>query len=73
MPHGLGHLIGMDVHDVGGYLPNCPPRPQQDGFSRLRTARPLLENMLVTIEPGCYFIDVVSIFKYNELIKSIIL
>ncbi|KAF2360535.1 Aminopeptidase P N-terminal [Trinorchestia longiramus] len=56
-PHGLGHLLGMDVHDSGGYLPHCPPRPTKEGFKKLRMARPLLENMFLTIEPGCYFID----------------
>jgi len=54
-PHGLGHLLGLDVHDVGGYLPHCPPRPSGP-LARLRTARPLLANMTLTIEPGCYFI-----------------
>ncbi|KAJ2951462.1 hypothetical protein O0L34_g13614 [Tuta absoluta] len=54
-PHGLGHLLGLDVHDVGGYLPHCPPRPAGP-LSRLRTARRLEAGMCLTIEPGCYFI-----------------
>lgn len=56
-PHGLGHLIGLDVHDVGGYLDTCPPRPTAPGTTSLRFARRLLAGMYVTIEPGCYFID----------------
>ncbi|GJQ76686.1 putative manganese ion binding protein [Trypoxylus dichotomus] len=55
-PHGLGHLLGLDVHDVGGYLPGQPTRPIEKGPNRLRFARQLLEGMVVTIEPGCYFI-----------------
>ncbi|KAH8318825.1 hypothetical protein KR074_007311 [Drosophila pseudoananassae] len=55
-PHGLGHLIGLDVHDVGGYLPAEPKRPSEPWLSKLRFARILKAGMYVTIEPGCYFI-----------------
>lgn len=56
-PHGLGHLIGLDVHDVGAYLSTCPPRPFEPGCTSLRTARFLAAGMYMTIEPGCYFVD----------------
>lgn len=54
-PHGLGHLIGLDVHDVGGYMDGCPERPTKKDCCRLRTARPVEEGLYMTIEPGCYF------------------
>ncbi len=38
-PHGLGHFIGLDTHDVGGYLPGHPERPKGPGVRSLRTVR----------------------------------
>jgi len=65
MPHGLGHLIGLNVHDVGGYV-NAPPRIQEPGIENLRTARTLLEGMVITVEPGVYFGDALLEAAYNN-------
>jgi Xaa-Pro dipeptidase len=58
-PHGLGHPIGLQVHDVAGFQQSerggSIPRPA--GHSYLRMTRVLEPGMVVTIEPGLYFID----------------
>lgn len=58
-PHGLGHLLGLQVHDVGGHMADPQgsqnPRPELD--PHLRLTRTLEPGMVVTIEPGLYFID----------------
>lgn len=57
-PHGLGHLIGLQVHDVAGLFAQDwgghIPRPE--GHPYLRLTRTLEPTMVVTIEPGFYFI-----------------
>lgn len=57
MPHGLGHFIGIDTHDVGGYLAGHTKRIMEPGLRSLRTARILKKGMTLTVEPGLYFID----------------
>ncbi|MGH8028387.1 MAG: Xaa-Pro dipeptidase [Arenimonas sp.] len=56
-PHGLGHPIGLQVHDVAGFSDEqgeLIPRPA--GHPYLRMTRTLEPGMVVTIEPGLYFI-----------------
>lgn len=61
-PHGLGHMLGLDVHDLEnigeqyvGYEPGLE-RSAQFGLSYLRLARTLKPGFVLTVEPGLYFI-----------------
>ncbi|QLB15397.1 Xaa-Pro dipeptidase [Mannheimia granulomatis] len=58
-PHGLGHLLGIQVHDVGGFQQNVrgSRKSPPEIYPSLRCTRDLQENMVLTIEPGFYFID----------------
>lgn len=58
MPHGLGHFMGLDVHDCGGYPPALGlKKSEKRGYKNLRTGRVMEEGMVITVEPGVYFID----------------
>lgn len=58
-PHGLGHLLGIQVHDIGGWqqdeLGTMQAAPKEHPF--LRCTKVLEKDMVVTIEPGLYIID----------------
>ncbi|MDX3773927.1 Xaa-Pro dipeptidase [Chromatiaceae bacterium AAb-1] len=58
-PHGLGHHLGLQVHDVGGFMADergtAVPAPEKYPF--LRCTRVIEPDMVFTIEPGLYFID----------------
>ena len=62
MPHGLGHMMGIDVHDMEdlgqcyvGYDDEIRPS-DQFGLASLRMGRRLQTGFVITDEPGCYFI-----------------
>lgn len=63
LPHGLGHMMGLDVHDMEGlgqihvgFDEETRPRLDQFGTNCLRMGRRLQEGFVVTDEPGIYFI-----------------
>ena len=58
-PHGLGHFLGIQVHDVGGHLadPDGRRAPPPKAHPMLRSTRTLEPGHVLTVEPGVYFIE----------------
>jgi len=58
-PHGIGHGIGLQVHEIAGFAASDAGGtiPKPEGHPYLRLTRTLEPGMVVTIEPGLYFID----------------
>jgi Xaa-Pro aminopeptidase len=79
MPHGLGHLMGLDVHDMEalgenfiGYNADVK-RSEQFGTAFLRFALPYKPGHVFTVEPGCYFIpELIEKWKAEGKLKEFI-
>ncbi|MBI1752823.1 MAG: Xaa-Pro dipeptidase [Acidobacteria bacterium] len=68
-PHGLGHHLGIQVHDVAGRQgsPEGAPAPPPPQHPTLRTTRDIDVNQVFTVEPGLYFIPMLlRPFRENE-------
>jgi Xaa-Pro aminopeptidase len=78
-PHGLGHPMGLDVHDLEGLGENFVGydeetiRSKEFGLAFLRFGRKLKEGFVMTIEPGIYFIpDLIDIWKKENKLAEFI-
>jgi Xaa-Pro dipeptidase len=73
-PHGIGHLLGLQVHDVGGLMADesGAERPRPPGHPYLRLTRDLEPGFVVTIEPGIYFIDLLLTEARSDARRSLI-
>ena len=58
LPHGLGHFLGLQTHDVGGFQQDKQgtTRDAPEKYPALRLVRPIENRQVFTIEPGLYFI-----------------
>ena len=68
-PHGLGHLLGLQTHDVAGlqHSPAGDEKPAPDKYPALRLTRTIENRQVFTIEPGLYFIPMLL----NKLKQSV--
>jgi Xaa-Pro aminopeptidase len=78
-PHGLGHMMGLDVHDMEGLgedyvgYDDEVQRSRQFGTAYLRLARKLQEGFVFTIEPGIYFIPaLIDLWKSEKKFSEFI-
>ncbi len=78
-PHGLGHPLGLDVHDLEGMGENLigydeeVQRSKEFGLAFLRFGRKLQEGFVMTIEPGIYFIpELIDIWKAENKLAEYI-
>ena len=79
MPHGLGHMMGMDVHDMENFdetivgYDEKTSRSNQFGLRSLRFGRNLEPGHVITNEPGCYFIPaLIDKFKAEKKFLSFV-
>ncbi|MBO6118475.1 MAG: aminopeptidase P family protein [Bacteroidales bacterium] len=79
MPHGLGHMMGLDVHDMENYGENYVGydkkniRSTQFGLASLRLGRELKQGFVITDEPGCYFVPaLIDMWKAEKKCSSFI-
>ena len=78
-PHGLGHMIGLDVHDMEDLGENLVgydeevTRSDQFGLAYLRLGRKLKEGFVLTVEPGIYFIpELIDLWQSEGKFKDFI-
>ncbi len=79
-PHGLGHMLGLDVHDMEGLGENfvgydeSVERSKQFGLAYLRFAKRLKPGHVITVEPGIYFIpQLIDLWKKQKKFSSFII
>ena len=64
-PHGLGHGMGLDDHDIGGW-PKGAKKGDQPHSSFVRYGRLLKPGTVITVEPGCYFVPQLYEKAFND-------
>ncbi len=73
-PHGIGHGLGVNVHELGGYLgnPDGAEIPPPAAYPRLRNTSQFAAGAVHTVEPGVYFIpSLLARLKSSDLANSV--